>query len=151
MKTIPATLDSLDGLRDVDSACLLIVEDERPIKGASGLFDWRLCGEVSRALQSGFFAGATSERLLIPSQGRVPVERVFVMGLGPAAGVSLVAFEHSVRMARDVLAKAGAKSVAFALPKVKPDFNDLLGVVDRVFHGEPVKCQAFANTTGRVV
>ncbi|HEY1333477.1 MAG TPA: peptidase M17, partial [Myxococcaceae bacterium] len=54
--TVPLTLDALDPL-PVDTVCLFVSEDERPLGGAAGFVDWRLCGQLSRLLVDGFFKG----------------------------------------------------------------------------------------------
>ena len=66
----------------MDALCLFVGEDDRPLPGSAGYVDWRLCGALSRVLQSGFFVGARGDSLLLPTDGRFPVPRIFVIGLG---------------------------------------------------------------------
>jgi hypothetical protein len=102
-----AVLDALE----VDSIAAF-VGPERPLQGLAGLLDWRLCGAVSRAILEGTFTPERGEVLLLPSGGRLPTPRIFCFGLaGDASSAELVA-----RRACDVLARAGARSVALALP-----------------------------------
>jgi len=111
------SLETLDGLTGVDTLCLFVAEDERPLGGASGLSDWRLCGQLSRLLVDGFFTGAADDSVLLPSAGRLGAPRIVVFGLGrrerlsdgPALGARLAA-------AGAVLDKAGAVSVALEVP-----------------------------------
>jgi hypothetical protein len=111
------SLDTLDGLSGVDTLCLFVAEDERPLSGASGLSDWRLCGQLSRLLVDGFFTGAADDSVLLPSNGRIGPGRIVVFGLGrrerlsdgPALGARLAA-------AAAVLDRAGAVSVALEVP-----------------------------------
>jgi len=113
------SLDTLDGLSGVDTLCLFVAEDERPLSGASGLSDWRLCGQLSRLLVDGFFTGAADDSVLLPSNGRIGPGRIVVFGLGrrerlsdgPALGARLAA-------AAAVLDRAGAVSVALEVPGV---------------------------------
>jgi Cytosol aminopeptidase family, N-terminal domain len=113
----PLSLETLDRLAGVDTLCLFIAEDVRPLSGAAGLTDWRLCGQLSRLLVDGFFTGAADDSVLLPSGGRIGVGRIVVFGLGrserladgPALGARLAA-------AAAVLDKAGATSVAFEIP-----------------------------------
>ena len=46
--------------------------DERPLRGAAGLCDWRLCGRLSRLLQSSRVAGKWGETTLYPPGKRLP-------------------------------------------------------------------------------
>ncbi len=111
------SLETLDSLDSVDTLCLFVAEDERPLTGASGLSDWRLCGQLSRLLVDGFFTGAADDSVLLPSGGRLGPGRIVVFGLGrrealsdgPALGARLAA-------AAAVLDRAGAASVAFEIP-----------------------------------
>ncbi|HZZ86044.1 MAG TPA: M17 family peptidase N-terminal domain-containing protein [Anaeromyxobacteraceae bacterium] len=75
-------LPALDALR-VD-ALAVFVGPERPLQGLAGYADWRLCGALSRAIRAGHFDGGYGEALLIPSAGRLPVDRIFCFGLGEA-------------------------------------------------------------------
>ena len=61
--------------------------DERPLRGAAGLCDWRLCGRLSRLLQSARVAGKWGETTLYPPGKRLPFARLVLFGLG--AGGSL--------------------------------------------------------------
>jgi hypothetical protein len=111
------SLETLDSLDSVDTLCLFVAEDERPLSGASGLSDWRLCGQLSRLLVDGFFSGAADDSVLLPSAGRIGPARIVVFGLGrrealsdgPALGARLAA-------AGAVRDRAGAVSVALEVP-----------------------------------
>lgn len=115
-----ATIDSLSG---VEALCLLVTEDERPLGGASGFVDWRLCGALSRVLQGTFFAGKPDERLLMTTQGRVPPEKLFAVGLGLGKSITALGYENALKATAQMLVKAQVKSVALALPTL-PQFND---------------------------
>jgi hypothetical protein len=82
-------------------------EDERPLRGAGGLCDWRLGGRLSRLLGAGGpsrFRGGFGDRLLMPSGPRLPWERIVLFGLGPSAGFD----EARARVAaRDLLKTLG--------------------------------------------
>lgn len=108
--------DTLDGLQSYDSLCLFVAEDERPLKGAAGWVDWRMCGTLSRVLMNGFFVGAEADSLLVPTLGRFPVPRVFVIGLGPAKKLGPEALGRVLGKAAEVLQRAKAEAVALELP-----------------------------------
>jgi hypothetical protein len=117
MRVHELSLETLDALEGVDTLCLFVAEDERPLSGAAGLSDWRLCGQLSRLLVEGFFTGAADDSVLLPSNGRIGPDRIVVFGLGrrerlsdgPALGARLAA-------AASVLDRAGASSVALEVP-----------------------------------
>ncbi len=69
-----------------DQECDLLVtgffKDERPLKGSSGLIDWRFNGKFSRFLIERNLSGDWNETILIPSQGRVVPRMILLLGLG---------------------------------------------------------------------
>lgn len=94
-----AALDELEA-----TAELLVVTafaDERPLKGLAGIVDWRLRGKLSRQLQAGFVDAAWQQRLLCPTGGLLPHERVLLLGLGSST-------EHRTDRAIEAAAQAAA-------------------------------------------
>ena len=69
-----------------DQECDLLVagffRDERPLRGSSGLIDWRFNGRFSRFLIEKNLSGDWNETILIPSEGRVTPRIVLLLGLG---------------------------------------------------------------------
>ena len=116
INTVPLTLEALDPL-PVDTVCLFVPEDERPLTGAAGYVDWRLCGQLSRLLVDGFFKGNRGESLLLPSNGRIGAPRVVVLGLGPGGdALHPGVLRSALSQAADVLNRARVDSVALELP-----------------------------------
>lgn len=116
LTTCDIALHTLDTLKGVDALCLFVGEDERPLSGASGLVDWRLCGRLSRVLLDGFFQGARGEKLLLPGEGRLPIPRIFVFGIGPLARFDEEALSSGMTEAGRMLTRAQVKSVALEVP-----------------------------------
>lgn len=109
-------LEALDSLSGVEALCCFVTEDERPLSGAAGFLDWRLCGELSRVLGSGFFIGAPGDKLLVPTDARVPARRIFAIGLGRSQSVTALGLEHALTGAAAMLTRAQVPSVALAFP-----------------------------------
>ena len=108
--------ESLDNLSGVDSLCVFVSEDERPLRGVAGYLDWRLCGQLSRVILASFFTGEPGDCLLLPSEGRVAMPRVFVMGLGPGKRLSDAALHSAMEEAARTLSKAKVEAVALEVP-----------------------------------
>jgi hypothetical protein len=108
--------EGLDALAGVDALCLFVAEDDRPLPGTAGYVDWRLCGSLSRVLQNGFFVGAKEDWLLLPSDGRMPIGRIFAVGLGARKSLDTATLGRVLANAAQVLAKANVESVALELP-----------------------------------
>lgn len=123
LTVVEPSLDALDALEGVDAFCVLVASDERPLSDGAGYLDWRLLGALSRVLLAGFFKGERDEKLLIPTQGRVPPVKAFAVGVGPGAALDQAGLERSLRLAGEVLSKAGVGSVALTLPEA-PRLSD---------------------------
>ena len=127
-------LDALDAMTGIEAVCCFVVEDERPLSGAAGFLDWRLCGGLSRILGSGFFVGAPGDKLLVPTDSRVPAKKIFAVGLGRSSAVTALGLEHALTQAAAMLSKAKVDSVALAFPALpKPVAQSRDELVDRAF------------------
>ena len=78
---IAASLLALDE-HPADVLVLTAFADERPLPGLAGLVDWRLNGRLSDWMLGGFATGQTHEKVLCPTQGRLPQPLVLIIGLG---------------------------------------------------------------------
>jgi hypothetical protein len=103
----------------VKNGCDLVLSafaDERPLRGAAGLADWRMCGRLSSLLRHQRFSGAGGETLLIPPGRRLPFSRILVFGLGERRGYAEKRYLSDVRWIRDVVKKAGGTRYAVQPP-----------------------------------
>jgi hypothetical protein len=110
-------LEGLDALQGVEALCLFVGEDQRPLEGLAGFVDWRLCGGLSRLLRQGFFTGKKDDKLLLPAEGRLSMERVFVVGVGRAHALDPVHLGDALLAAGEMLHKAKIQSVALPIPE----------------------------------
>ncbi len=86
-----------------DLLAVAVFSDERPLRGAAGRADWRLCGRLSRLVAEGRLSGQPGEAVLAASFGGLAAPLVLVLGVGPrsafdASGLQAFAGE-SVRRA----------------------------------------------------
>lgn len=117
VSALEPSLTSLDALVGVDALCLFVAQDDRPLHGAAGFADWRLCGALSRVLEGGFFAGQRGEQLLMPTSGQLPPLKLFAVGAGPSNTLTAEALGALLDAGGAMLKKAAVRSVAVALPK----------------------------------
>jgi len=103
-----------DGRGDLIVAC--IWSDVRPLRGAAGLLDWRLCGKLSALVQAGRLTGADDEQLLLPTGGRLPWRMAMVLGLGPSHGFTIARFRAAIERLRTAARGLGLHDVAIAPP-----------------------------------
>lgn len=96
---------------------LSVFRDERPLRGAAGLADWRLGGRLSRLLKRGKLAGGRGEATIVPPAGkRLPFARLVLFGLGDSRGFDETRYREEVRRLRLVLHKAGFRRYAVQPP-----------------------------------
>ena len=81
-----------------DALLLPIFSDERPLRGAAGLADWRLCGRLTRLLKRSRLSGARGETLLLPPGRRLTFARIMLFGAFAvlAGGLSIVVNAPSI-------------------------------------------------------
>ena len=125
-----AAVDALGG-DDVDSVVCGLCSDVRPLGGVLAAMDWRLCGRLSTLLVQGTITGALGEKILFPTQGRLAVPRLFIAGWGPSSTTSTVGHERIKAMV-EILDKAQAKRVAFALPEPAKGLNHLVDEAEKL-------------------
>jgi leucyl aminopeptidase len=98
-----------------DALVLTFFREERPLRGAAGLADWRLCGRLSRLIKLGRVRGEAGESLLMPCR-RLPFRRILLFGLGPSRPFGEEVYRGHVRRIRDVMKKAGVQEYAVQPP-----------------------------------
>ncbi len=108
--------DMLDGATVPEALVLPFFADERPLRGAAGLCDWRLCGRLSRLLQGGRLDGKFAEATLYPPGRRLPFSRLVLFGLGPGDGFDEKRAREAARKILDVVARLNVKRYAVAPP-----------------------------------
>lgn len=91
-------------------------ESERPLVGAAGRVDWRLCGYLSSLLEREIIAGRSGEVVLLPSAGRLRAPRTLLVGLGPRKAFRASALRDAVMRAVQRAADLRAGVVALAVP-----------------------------------
>lgn len=92
-----------------------IWRDVRPLRGAAGLLDWRLCGRLSRWLREGRVTGEAGEKTLLRS-GRIEIPAVVIMGLGDAGGFDHDRARDAVEQVFATMRGLGLGSLAIAPP-----------------------------------
>jgi hypothetical protein len=101
---------------DHDALLLPFFADERQLRGAAGLADWRLCGRLSRLIKAGKASGAQGETVLMPPGRRLRFDRLVLFGLGESKGYGEERFRRDVRWIREVATAAGITRFAIQAP-----------------------------------
>jgi hypothetical protein len=70
-----------------DLAIVCFASTDRPLRGAAGRADWRLCGRLSKLIAQGRVAGHAGEAVLLPGGGGLRAPLLLALGLGPGASL----------------------------------------------------------------
>lgn len=112
---VSATASHLDELQ-TELIVLPFFADERPLRGAAGLIDWRLCGTLSRQILAGYLDGAFGEKGLIASPAKLKSDGLLLVGLGPSAAFDAGAAERACSVIADALIESKVSNAALVLP-----------------------------------
>ncbi len=107
-----------------------LFEGDAPLRGLPALVDWRLCGSLSRLILAGRLTGRSGEAMLVPSSGRLPFERLLLLGLGPRRTLERTEVGAEIRRAFDVLGRMRTHSAAAALPGRPQEASDPSTAID---------------------
>jgi hypothetical protein len=100
-----------------EALVLSLFTDERPLRGAAGLADWRLAGRLSRLVKADRLSGRRNEVVMTPpARARLPFARLMLFGLGEQAGFDEGRYAAAVRRIRSVLERAGIRRYAVQPP-----------------------------------
>ncbi len=77
-------------IKKLETEALIVgfFEDVRPLKGLAGELDWLLCGSLSSLVISKKINGSLGDVALLTSQGKLPFQKIFMLGLGRRASFS---------------------------------------------------------------
>lgn len=112
---VAASTDSLDELQ-TELIVLPFFSDERPLSGAAGLIDWRLCGALSRKLMAGYLDGHFGEKGMVAGPPKLRAEGLLLFGLGPSSAFDRRVAERACALVTDALGQSKVTTAAVALP-----------------------------------
>jgi hypothetical protein len=112
---VPVSSKSLDELQ-AEVIVLPFFSDERPLCGASGLIDWRLCGALSRKLIAGYLDGRFGEKGFVAAPAKLKSDALLLFGLGQSMAFDRTIAEEASREIAEALSNARVSTAAIALP-----------------------------------
>lgn len=115
LSVLPLDLARWDEVKR-DCLVLPVFKDDRPLRGAAGLADWRMCGKLSRLVKANKATGEAGETLMLPPGRRLEFSRILWFGLGESKAYSDERFRKDVKWILDVVGKAGVTDWAVQMP-----------------------------------
>lgn len=104
---------SLNRLR-TEVLVLACFKDIRPLQGLAGEIDWYYGGAISRMIMQNHFTGLHGEALLIPTEGKLHIPKVVLIGLGPSASYDVAQFENALRSLIEIIKGLQVRGCAIA-------------------------------------
>ncbi|MBB83677.1 MAG: hypothetical protein CL931_07695 [Deltaproteobacteria bacterium] len=95
--------------------------DERPLRGGAARADWRLCGGLSRRIESGDLSGRSGEAMLIACGRALFSPRLMLLGLGDRADYDRLRVSDEFRLALERCRKLRVPRVAISPLGIEPD------------------------------
>jgi hypothetical protein len=122
-----------------DAFIVPVWSDVRPLRGAAGLLDWRLCGRLSKMIRDGRFSGAVGEKLLLATN-RIRWQRVLAVGMGESSSFGDEDLRQAMDACLEALRRIGGRSLAIAFPGrdidlIRPD-RAMRGFLDALANNE---------------
>ena len=113
-EAMPGLRVVLQDIKKIDTEALIVgfFADVRPLKGLAGELDWLLCGTLSRLILENKLKGSTGDMALVTSGGKVPAQKIFMVGLGPREALSASTMTAAARNAVSTALSAGVTDVA---------------------------------------
>jgi len=115
LSVLPLDLSRWDEAKR-DCLVLPVFKDDRPLRGAAGLVDWRLHGRLSRLVKANKASAEAGETMLLPPGRRLEFRRILWFGLGDAKGYSEDRFRRDLAWILGVVTKAGVTEWAMQMP-----------------------------------
>jgi hypothetical protein len=112
---VGTSMGSLDALQ-AELVVLPFFSDERPLTGAAGLIDWRLCGSLSRKLMAGYLDGHFGEKGIVAAPTRLKAEGLLLVGLGPMGAFDADVAARACAVIATALNQSKVTTAAVALP-----------------------------------
>jgi len=106
---------------DAEIAVVGFFTDERPLRGGAARADWRLCGGLSRRIESGELSGKSGEALLIGTGRALLAPRLLLIGLGDRQDFDRLRVSDESQQAMDRVRRLGCSRVALSPLGIAPD------------------------------
>ncbi len=120
---------------ECEAIILTFFQEEKPLKGLSGLVDWRLHGFISRAMIDKFVTGRFAEKTLIASNALLLAPKILCVGLGKGPRYSFSRLEEISTLIFQTLHRLHIFTFAACLPGVETLGLDYSNAIECLVNG----------------
>lgn len=104
---------------ETEVLALFFFHDERPLKGAAGLVDWKMNGALSNLIIKEISSGLSGESTLVLPGRRVNCQKILLFGLGNSKDFSSDTLKRTTAILMEQLLKINCSDFCVALPTSK--------------------------------
>jgi len=104
---------------ETEVVILPFFSDERPLKGAAGLIDWRMRGRISRLINEGKISGDKGESTLLLPEYRISAKKILMTGLGDSSRMNERELKEAGSKIIEQMVHINVKNFTIALPPKK--------------------------------
>ena len=113
-----------------DVVVVLYFEDQRPLRGPCAVVDWRLDGQLTRALLDGRLTGRAGEHAVFQNNAKLQTDWSLFIGGGKWQGLCLETYRSLIRHMLVNAHQAGFRKLALCLPLIEEaDADSIAGLV----------------------
>lgn len=132
---------------ETEVLALFFFQDERPLKGAAGLVDWKMNGALSSLIIKEISSGVSGESTLVLPGKRINSQKILLFGLGDSKNYSTDVLKETTVQLVEQLLKIDCHDFCIAVPPsqfthIKPEDAAVMLV-----HGLAPRRDADVNVT----
>jgi len=104
---------------ETEVLALFFFHDERPLKGAAGLVDWKMNGALSNLIINEISSGASGESTLVLPGKRIRCQKILLFGMGNSKDCASDALKETTGKLVEQLIKINCTDFCVAVPPSK--------------------------------
>jgi hypothetical protein len=104
---------------ETEVLAMFFFQDERPLKGAAGLVDWKMNGALSSLIIKEISSGVSGESTLVLPGKRINSQKILLFGLGDSKDCSTDALKDTTTQLVEQLIKINCRDFCLAVPPSK--------------------------------
>lgn len=115
LDVVPLPADQLPG----DAVAVFYFEDQKPLCGPAAVLDWRLDGQLTRALLDEQLTGHAGEHAVYQNNAKLATDWALFVGGGKWDGLCVDTYRALLRHLLTAAQQAGFRDISLCLPLLK--------------------------------
>jgi len=115
--------------------CLWHFSDEKPLKGITGLIDWRLDAGISQLIMSGKIEGSWGEKVMLGAMNALDGKELLIIGLGQRDAFEQSRMQEAGRLIARTVLDLKLESICMSLPGSGMKNLDSVVIAENILYG----------------